>query len=129
MRFRPNPILCCDTLYFVARFRFVQWLWDWLFSLRHYSFEWDAGNAGKSFEKHAVTCEEAEEVFTERQFVPLGVQYEPPSREPRYGVLGETSEGKLLFVAFTLRNRRVRVISARPMNQRERNFYASLREE
>ena len=113
----------------MAKFRFAQWLWDWLFALPDFSFEWDAGNASKSFQKHGVTSAEAEEVFTERRFVPLGEQVQPPVPEPRYGVLGETSGGKLLFVAFTLRLQCVRVISARPANETEREFYASLRQE
>jgi len=113
----------------VAKFRFTQWLWDWLSALPRFSFEWDAGNVAKSFQKHSVTCEDAEEVFATRRFVPLGEQVQPPSPEPRFGVLGETSQGKLLFVAFTLRNQSIRVISARPMNIRERKFYASLRQE
>jgi uncharacterized DUF497 family protein len=99
-----------------------------LFALHYFSFEWDTANAAKSLQKHGVTCAEAEEVFTERRFIPLGEQYQPPSSEPRFGVLGETCEGKLLFLAFTLRNQSIRVISARPMNERERKFYASLRQ-
>jgi uncharacterized protein len=102
---------------------------DWLLSLHEFHFEWDAGNATKSLQKHGVTCAEAEEVFTGGRFIPLGEQVHPPSPEPRFAVLGETSRGKLLFLAFTLRNQNVRVISARLMNQREKKFYASLREE
>jgi uncharacterized protein len=113
----------------VAKFRFAQWLWDWLLGPPDFSFEWDGGNTTKSFEKHGVTCAEAEEVFTGGRFIPIGEQYQPPVREPRYGVLGETRRGKLLFLVFTLRDQKVRVISARPMNARERRFYVSLREE
>jgi uncharacterized DUF497 family protein len=113
----------------VAKFRFAQWLWDWLLALPGFSFDWDAGNTTKSFQKHGVTCHEAEEVFTERRFIPLGEQVQPPSSEPRFGVLGETSEGKLLLVAFTFRRQSIRVISVRPMNEKEREFYVSLREE
>jgi uncharacterized protein len=104
-------------------------LWDWLFALPSFSFDWDEGNSTKSIQKHGVSCREAEEVFLERRFIPLGEQYQPQPPEARYGVLGETHERKLLFVAFTLRNQRIRVISARPMNERERKFYGSLREE
>ena len=113
----------------MAKFRFAQWLWDWLFAVHSFSFEWDAGNSTKSLQKHSVSCREAEEVFLEQRFIPLGEQYQPQPSEPRYGVLGESAEGKLLFVAFTLRIQKIRVISARPMNERERKFYASLREE
>lgn len=113
----------------MAKFRFAQWLWDWLFAVQSFSFEWDAGNSTKNFQKHGVSCQEAEEVFLKKRFIPLGEQYQPQPQEPRYGVIGETREGKLLFIAFTLRARQIRVISARPMNERERKFYESLREE
>lgn len=111
----------------VAKFRFVQWLWDWLLELHEFSFEWDSGNSTKSLQKHGVTCAEAEEVFRRREFIPLGEQYHPLSHEPRFGILGGTGEGKLLFLAFALRGGNIRVISGRPMNRREKAFYASVR--
>jgi uncharacterized protein len=113
----------------VAKFRFVQWLWDWLLALHEYSFEWDSGKSTKSVQKHNVSCAEAEEVFTQRRFVPLGQQYQPHTEEPRFGTLGETASGKLSFIAFTLRRGTIRIISARPMNDKEQAFYASLRQE
>jgi hypothetical protein len=113
----------------VAKFRFLAWLWDWLLSIDAFAFEWDEGNATKSFQKHCVTCAEAEQVFTEGRFIPLGQQFEPPVQEPRFAVLGEGADGKPLFVAFALRNDAIRVISARPMSQKEREFYASIRQE
>jgi uncharacterized DUF497 family protein len=94
-----------------------------------FSFQWDAGNSTKSLQKHGVTCQEAEEGFTGGRFIPLGEKYQPPTPEPRYGVLGETANGKLVFLAFTPRKKGIRVISARPMNQKEREFYASARQE
>jgi len=113
----------------VAKFRFDEWLLDWLLALTDFSFDWDEANSTKSVEKHGVTCDEAEEVFTERRFVPLGEQYEPSTPELRYGLLGQTNRGRRLFLVFTLRQEKIRVISVRSMNQKERDFYASLREE
>jgi uncharacterized DUF497 family protein len=113
----------------MAKFRFAPWLREWLVGLEGLSFEWDAGNVSKSQQKHGVTCEEAEEAFVGGQFIALGEQVQPPVNEPRYGVLGKTATGRLLFVAFTLRNLEIRVISARPANEKERRFYASLRQE
>lgn len=112
----------------MAKFRFSEWLWDWLFSLDRFRFEWDPGNETKSARKHAVTCGEAEEVFTGGGFIPLGEQYDPLAEEPRYALLGETGGGRLLFVAFTIRDQKIRVVSARPMNGREKKFYVSLRQ-
>jgi hypothetical protein len=37
---------------FVAKFRFAQWLWDWLLALHDFSFEWDKGNVTKNFQRH-----------------------------------------------------------------------------
>jgi uncharacterized protein len=111
----------------VAKFRFAQWLWDWLLAQPAFSFEWDAGNATKSAQKHGVTCEEAEQVFAGWRFIPLGEQYQPACPEARFGVLGETASGRPLFVAFTLRGQRIRVVSARLMNKKEKEFYAALR--
>ena len=79
----------------MAKFRFALWLWDWLFSLEEFSFEWDEGNSTKSQQTHGITSGEAEQVFTTRRFIPLGGQYQPSVEEPRFAVLGETSNGKL----------------------------------
>ncbi len=113
----------------MAKFRFVGWLWEWLIDLEDFKFEWDEGNVTKSHRKHGVTAAEAEEIFRRRRFIPLGEQYDPPAAEPRFGILGETSAGRMLFLAFALRGGTIRVISARPMSAQERKFYVSLREE
>jgi uncharacterized DUF497 family protein len=43
--------------------------------------------------------------------------------------LGQTDAGRLLFVVYTLREERIRVISARDMIPRERKEYERAREE
>jgi hypothetical protein len=45
------------------------------------------------------------------------------TKEPRYLVLGQTNAGRPLFIAFTVRNEKIRVISARDMSQKERGLY------
>lgn len=113
----------------MARFRFLEWLGLWLLEVATFVFEWDGGNRMKSVAKHAVTTSEAEEVFLLRQAAPLGVQVSPPVAEERLGVVGVTSAGRILHVVFTLREGKVRVISARPAKRRERDYYeAYLRE-
>lgn len=37
--------------------------------------------------------------------------------------IGKTLQGKLLFLAFTIRGEKIRVISARSANKRERRLY------
>ncbi len=43
--------------------------------------------------------------------------------EDRYYVLGITDNRRRLFVAFTIRNKMIRPISARDMSRRERRVY------
>jgi uncharacterized protein len=43
--------------------------------------------------------------------------------EPRYYVLGKTNAGRRLFVVLTIRDKLIRVISARDMSRREQKEY------
>lgn len=107
----------------MAKFRFVEWLLLWLLETSHFEFEWDGGNRVKNVSKHAVTTTEAEEVFLIGQAVPLGVQVSPEAPEERLGIVGPTSKRRILHVVFTMREGKVRPISARPANRKEREFY------
>ncbi|GER78238.1 MAG: hypothetical protein JETCAE02_04620 [Anaerolineaceae bacterium] len=86
------------------------------------SFEWDDGNRDKNWEKHQVSNSECEETFFN---LPLLLQPDSThsQTEDRYYVLGQTNAGRRLFISFTIRGENVRVISARDMSKRERNFY------
>jgi len=113
----------------MARFEFIQWLVQWLFSRNDHEFIWDAGNDTKSLQKHRVTTSEAVQVFLNRDcLVPLGIQVEPEFDEPRFGVLGMTLLGRQLAISFTVRSGKIRVISARSMSKKERRMYAAIRE-
>jgi uncharacterized DUF497 family protein len=85
-------------------------------------FNWDEANAGKNWERHRVTPEEAEDVFFHDPFI---VRSDPAhsKREKRYWALGKTAQGRRLFVAFTVRRKLIRVISARDMSRREDEEY------
>jgi len=85
-------------------------------------FDWDAGNQSKSSDKHAVSCDEAEQVFLN---APLKVLTDAAhsKTEPRFHAFGKTDEGRRLTIAFTIRRNQIRVISARPMHKKERKFY------
>lgn len=86
-------------------------------------FQWDEGNSDKNWYLHQVTNSECEEVFFN---VPLIIAFDPKhsTTEQRYYALGRTDAGRRLFVAFRVRNKLIRVISAREMNQRETRKYA-----
>lgn len=82
-------------------------------------FEWDAGNLPKIWERHQVRFSECEEVFAG---APRLLQPDPRHSlaEPRFVVHGRTRAGRWLGIVFTLRGERIRVISARDLNRRER---------
>jgi uncharacterized DUF497 family protein len=85
-------------------------------------FDWDQGNIEKNWLAHAVTPQEAEQVFFNNPL--LVADDETHSKtERRFFVLGQTDKNRPLFIAFTLRKRRIRVISARDMNRKERKVY------
>lgn len=92
-------------------------------------FDWDAGNARKSADKHAVSQPEAEQAFFNE---PLLLLPDPrhSQAESRFHALGSTDEGRLLHLSFTLRGdgTLIRVISARPMHRKERVIYEQAKE-
>jgi uncharacterized protein len=91
-------------------------------------FDWDEANAIKNWERHHVTPEEAEDIsFRDPLVIRSDVQHS--KKEKRYYALGQTPTGRLLFVAFTIRGKLIRVISARNMNTRESEIYERLEKE
>ena len=85
-------------------------------------FDWDEWNSAKNWERHKVTPEEAEDVFFHDPLVVRG-DVKHSSSEKRFRALGCTSRGRRLFVAYTVRRKLIRVISARDMNRREGEEY------
>jgi len=110
----------------MAKWEFVEWLLVWLLETSHFEFEWDSGNITKSASKHGVSVKKVEEVFKSKEALPLGVQIEPLFQEQRLGVVGPSFSGRLLQIAFTLREGKVRTISARPAHRKERKQYEEI---
>jgi uncharacterized DUF497 family protein len=87
-------------------------------------FNWDYGNVRKSLLKHDVSQLEAEQVFLDPRLLFLE-DIKHSRLEKRYQALGKALDGNRLHVTFTLREdgTRIRVISARPMNRKEKALY------
>lgn len=87
-----------------------------------HGFEWDGANQTKNFKKHNVSSLECEQVFFN---TPLLMQKDAKHSvvEERLFVLGRTDLNRRLFIAFTIRNHLIRVISARDMSKQERGIY------
>ena len=86
-------------------------------------FDWDEGNSRKSLDKHSVRQAEAEQVFNGEPLLTDDIKHS--ADEARFQALGETADGRLLHVTFTLRDdgKKIRIISARDMNRKERAIY------
>ena len=87
-------------------------------------FDWDQGNSEKNWVAHRVTLQETEQIFFNTPLI-VADDRKHSRAERRYFVLGQTDEDRALFVAFTMRKGRIRVISARDMNRKERKVYLS----
>ncbi len=85
-------------------------------------FDWSGGNAEKNWERHAVSPSESEQVFFNRPLL-VADDEQHSGRERRWYVLGQTDEGRELFIAFTRRKKLIRVISSRDMSRKERKAY------
>lgn len=83
------------------------------------NFEWDTHNQNKNWDKHQVATHEAEEVFEQGLF--LG-----PTKcgeEERFAVIGRIKSRRTLLVIYTMREEKIRVISARDASRKERKLY------
>jgi uncharacterized DUF497 family protein len=89
--------------------------------MRDEDFEWDDTKAATNLAWHQITFEQARLAFSD----PLAVAREDRREnygERRYILLGMAHD-QLLHVAYTMRGERIRIISARAAEPRERRRY------
>ena len=84
-------------------------------------FEWDKYNQAKVRLRHNINPEDAEQTFFNYHLVSFDAKHS--ISEQRYQLLGISNAGRVLFIAFTIRGRKIRIISARNPNKKERNIY------
>ncbi len=84
-------------------------------------FEWDKEKAAANFKKHDVSFEEAALAFFDENAVELFDEMNSED-EIRYQLIGISST-RLIFVAYTERNEKIRIISARKANARHIRIY------
>ena len=85
-------------------------------------FDWDKGNSEKNWIRHQVTRSECEQVFFNELLI-VADDTKHAQTEKRRFVLGKTDCERLLFIVFTIRNKLIRIISARDMNKKEKEIY------
>lgn len=86
------------------------------------SFEWDDGNIDKNFEKHLISSNISEEPFKDEDLITFPDLPHSKS-ENRYHLIGKTEQNTVLFITYTLRQDKIRIISARIANKQERRIY------
>ena len=85
-------------------------------------FEWDDAKAMSNFRKHGVSFDDAVTVFDD----PMAVTQDDPDHsedERRFVTIGSSKAGHLLVVCHCDRLDRIRLISARNANRRERRYH------
>jgi hypothetical protein len=85
-------------------------------------YDWDNKKAETNLSKHGITFEEAKTVFED----PLYVDFYDPDHslgEHRFILLGQSAQGRLLFVSYMERGNGIRLISAREATLSERKAY------
>lgn len=85
-------------------------------------FDWDKNNQYKNWVKHRVDFRECEQVFSNKpiKFFPDPKHSKKEKRLVAYGI---TNKGRGLALVFTIRNKKIRVVSARNMSRKERRIY------
>lgn len=83
-------------------------------------FEWDDGNVDHLAE-HGVAPTEAEEAFADRRGFSVPA-YSTPT-EQRGALVGATEDGRVLFVVYTQRGTRIRIVTARDADPAFRRRY------
>ncbi|MBM3283135.1 BrnT family toxin [Candidatus Gottesmanbacteria bacterium] len=85
-------------------------------------FEWNEFNREKNWLKHKVDYRECEDVFLYKK-LKIYPDKKHSKKEVRYLGLGTTFKGRKLTIIFTLRDAKIRIISARDMSRKERSKY------
>ena len=86
------------------------------------AFEWDRGKDSANRRKHGIGFAEASTVFDD----PLSITIPDPDHsidEERFVIIGTSGQHSLLIVVHTIRDERIRLISARPATKHERRDY------
>ena len=74
-------------------------------------FEWDADKNADNKRKHGVSFYESQDVFFDEHRVIL-LDSKHSSKEKRYFCIGQTAQGGIATVRFTIRNGQIRIIGA-----------------
>lgn len=87
-------------------------------------FDWDENKAKINLDKHEVSFDEATSAFEDPLFL-IFADIDHSINEKRFIIMGESTRGRLLIVAYTERQDLTRLISARLATSKECKAYES----
>lgn len=91
--------------------------------MQEISFDWDLWNVQKNEIKHGVSALEAESCFYDEKHKIYKDEVHSTAGEKRYILYGHSLEGRILMIGFTVRKKKIRVITARSASRKERKVY------
>ncbi|MBU1678657.1 MAG: BrnT family toxin [Bacteroidetes bacterium] len=86
-------------------------------------FDWNQWNVQKNEIKHGVSMLEAESMFFDDYLVIFENIMHSIKNEKRWICYGLSMNKRILMCAFTIRNKKVRIISCRSASKKERGIY------
>ncbi len=86
-------------------------------------FDWDQWNIQKNEIKHGVSVLEAESVFFDEKLAIFNDIKHSTNKEKRWIAYGQSNKNRVLMIAFCKRKNKIRIISARNTNEKERMTY------
>jgi uncharacterized DUF497 family protein len=93
-----------------------------LSQVKFIAFDWNEGNRNKNWLRHKVTNEESEQIFYNQPLV-VFEDLKHSQKEKRLVAYGVTDRRRKLAVVFTIRGDKIRIVSARDQNKKERRIY------
>lgn len=91
--------------------------------MKELSFDWDQWNIQKNETKHGISSLEAESTFFDKGATVFADRLHSSKKEERWILYGKSIYHNILMVAFTIRNQKIRIISARRASRKERQIY------
>jgi uncharacterized protein len=92
--------------------------------MRDDDFEWDDAKAASNLDKHGISFVAAQRVFDDDN-ASADDDFDSSADEDRFLITGIVG-ALMVTVSYTMRGNRVRIVSARPATNRERDGYYRL---
>lgn len=86
-------------------------------------FDWDQWNVQKNESKHGISTLDAESLFYDPYLIIFMDKVHSTKTEKRWIAFGIGLTNKLLMCAFTIRDKKIRIISCRAASKNERGIY------